>query len=114
MWLVAVMQRTKQIKQKVLFLSLPDNKRHLAHETSVVSTQCLVVDGEGSDATPIPRPPADALAGDKHPWVCLSIAGGYLHIFDCADPHRSVSVVTPSGPHPPSFVCQGMTHSIAW
>ena len=66
-------------------------------DTYVVRTQCLVVDGGGSNSTSIPRPPTDIIAGDKHLWLCLFIAEGDLHILDCKDQNRGISVVTPSG-----------------
>ena len=44
-------EKNKKIKQNVLFSSFPSNKRHLAHETSAVNTQCIVVDGGGSGST---------------------------------------------------------------
>ena len=79
-------------------MSLPRNKSLFALEPSVVLGLCLVVDGGCAGSTPIQRPSSKVLLGDNCPWMRLSIIGQDLHLLDCTNPHRGVSIATASNP----------------
>ena len=99
MSVVALTQR-KQFKQKGLFMFLPINKSRLTLTPSVVRGLCRVVDDGCAGSTPIQCPSAEVISGDASTWMHLSITGQDLRVLDCKDPHRSVFMVTVSGPLP--------------
>ena len=69
-------------------------------EPSIVCVLCLLIDGGCVGSAPIQRPSAKVLSGDDCPWMRLSITGQDLHVLDCNDPYRGVSMVTVSCPRP--------------
>ena len=95
-------------------MSLPTNKSHISMEPSVVCGLFLVGYGGCAGSAPIHRPSAEVLSGDNHPWIRLSTTGQDLHVLDCNDAHRGVSMTNVSVPFSLSFNWLVTHHLTKW